>query len=306
MTLLRALLVASVAATTCARPRVSLCSRRAAICTGVLAVAPLSASADTSSATVTDRVRLEFVQQISAEEQRLFVVNVGLFGADAPNAAEAFKQLAAGTLNVPCKEMPDDPEVMQRSELARKAAYKTCEGAAATPVGYGYSQVWRILSGRRVDAGAVQGKFALRQAPKTPIQEAAGLLHDRAGLLSVRRGGGTFDFGLTASATPEYDDDFCVIGRVLDDESLQAVSLLAGLPVVKAAEAFGQGDGGTASREKACACATPLARNPRASVLRELHASQRTAVDMLLRVGTLLAQMVRPIRTAARTSRSKR
>ena len=71
--------------------------------------------------------------------------------------------------------------------------------------------------------------------------------------------GGTFDFALTAAATPEYDDDFAVIGRVLDEESLTSVRYLASVPVVKAADAFGQGEGSSASREKACAYGSPNA-----------------------------------------------
>ena len=69
---------------------------------------------------------------------------------------------------------------------------------------YAYSQVWSIQRGRRIDAGQVQGKFALREAPTTPASEASGLSHDAAGLLSVRRGGGLFDFGITTAPTPEY------------------------------------------------------------------------------------------------------
>jgi len=200
-----------------------------------------------------------FVQQVSAEEKKTLTVEIGLFGADAPEATRVFKQLVSGTLQVPCLDVPDDPEMIQRSELARRQAYKMCEGAAADPVSFSYSQVWRVLDGRRVDAGAVQGKFALRQAPITPSTEAMSLSHDQPGLLTVRRGGGTFDFGLTAATTPEYDDDFAVIGRAMNEDSRAAIDYLARVPVVKAAEAFGQGDGSTGSREKACSYGSPNA-----------------------------------------------
>jgi len=210
-----------------------------------------------AEAKITDCVRLEFVQQISAEDQKLLQVNIGLFGVDAPTAVGTFKELASSTLRVPCQDLPDDPEMIARQELSRRNAYKTCEGAVSEPVTYRYSQVWRVLDGRRVDGGAVQGKFALRKPPSTPTTEASSLSHDAAGLLSVRRGGGTFDFGLTAAPTPEYDDEFAVIGRVLDEDGLAAVRYLASVPVVKAADAFGQGQGGSASREKACAYGSP-------------------------------------------------
>ena len=66
-----------------------------------------------------------------------------------------------------------------------------------------------------------------------------------------RRGGGAFDFGLTTGASPAYDEDYAVIGRVLDAESMAALAELDALPVVKAAEVLGV-EASKASREKAC------------------------------------------------------
>ena len=189
----------------------------------------------TAEAIVTDRVRLEFVEQVSAQESRTLPMTIGLFGKEAPDAVAIFRAACAGQLASPCPtEVDTSTEVMERSKQSKKAALKACLGYEAEPVTYAYSQVWSIQRGRRVDAGAVQGKFAMRVAPVTPRTEAAALTHDAAGLLSVRRGGGIFDFGLTTGPTPEYDAEYAVIGRVVD--GMEALAELDALPVVVRAD----------------------------------------------------------------------
>ena len=216
---------------------------------GAFAVTP------TASAKVTDRVLLEFVQQVSAEESQTLPLTIGLFGSEAPDSVAAFKQLVAGSYSAPCTEDTDDGSAMEmeRSKSSRKAQYKQCRAGESEPVAYAGSTVWRIVQGSRIDAGAVRGKWALRRPPMTPAGESTTLSHDAAGLLSVRRGGGTFDFGLTTSADPKQDADFVVIGRVMDDKGLDVIKTLDAMPVVRAAAMMGQGDGASASRESACA-----------------------------------------------------
>ena len=114
-----------------------------------------------------------------------------------------------------------------------------------------------MQKGKRIGAGAVQGKFVMRVPPTTPPTESAGLSHDAAGLLSVRRGGGTFDFGITSAATPEDDADFAVIGRVV--EGMDSVAALDAVTIVKAADVL-NADGALdpkGSRGKVCEYANP-------------------------------------------------
>jgi len=114
-----------------------------------------------------------------------------------------------------------------------------------------------VQKGKRIGAGAVQGKFVMRVPPTTPPTESAGLSHDAAGLLSVRRGGGTFDFGITSAPTPEDDADFAVIGRVV--EGMDSVAALDAVTIVKAADVL-NADGGLdpkGSRGKVCEYANP-------------------------------------------------
>ena len=180
---------------------------------------------------------------------------IGLYGKAAPQAVAAFEKLCAGTLDAPCPSAVDlSNEAMERAKQSKKATYKACQGALSLPVSYAYSQVWSIQQGKRIDAGAVQGKFALRVAPTTPLDEAAGLSHDAAGLLSVKRGGGVFDFGITTAATPEYDATHAVIGRVL--EGMDSIKALDQVTTVKAADVF-QIEATQASRAKACQYDSP-------------------------------------------------
>jgi cyclophilin family peptidyl-prolyl cis-trans isomerase len=210
-----------------------------------------SAASAATVATITDRVRLEFVQQVGPETQLLFPVTLGLFGKDAPQSVAAFKALCGGDYLAPCEQPADQEDALtQKGKALRRSIFKACLGSEAEPVSYAFSQVWRVLRDRRVDCGQVQGKFSMRRAPSTPLDESACLLHDAPGLLSVRRGGGDFDFGLTPSAAPEFDKDYVVIGRVID--GTDAVQRLSEVAVVKAAEQLGQGDGATASRAKVC------------------------------------------------------
>ena len=212
----------------------------------------------TASALVTDKVRLEFVEQVSAEEKRILPLVIGLFGKEAPQAVGDFKQLCAGELRVPCPADVDlSQEVMERGKQSKKASLKGCLGSEALPVTYAYSQIWSVQKGKRIGAGAVQGKFVMRMAPTTPLTESATLSHDAAGLLSVRRGGGTFDFGITTGVTPEADSDFAVIGRVI--EGMDSVAAIDAVTVVKAADAFNV-DGALdpkGSRGKVCEYANP-------------------------------------------------
>ena len=66
--------------------------------------------------------------------------------------------------------------------------------------------------------------------------DANTLSHDRAGLLSMRRGGGSFEFGLTPAPNPALDATRLVIGEVSEDEGegeggLRLVAALNAVPV---------------------------------------------------------------------------
>jgi hypothetical protein len=107
------------------------------------------------------------------------------------------------------------------------------------------------LKNKRADFGQVQGKFALRVAPTSPSDESKGISHDRAGLLSVPRGGGVFDFSITLGPAIELDESNIVIGQIVSDdaEGASTLSFINQIPVVAY---VGQGQGNEASRSKSC------------------------------------------------------
>ena len=71
---------------------------------------------------------------------------------------------------------------------------------------------------RAIDAtGYVRSEMVDRARAYTN-DDANTLSHDRAGLLSMRRGGGSFEFGLTPAPNPALDATRLVIGEVSDDE----------------------------------------------------------------------------------------
>jgi len=193
---------------------------------------------------VTQRVELNVAVQLSGAESMRKRIVVGLYGKEAPQACQNFVALANSALEAPCRA--DEPEDEAKQRVARN-----CFEDESTLVTYTGSSVWRILKDERIDFGQVNGKFAERIAPTWPPAEASATLkHDRAGLLSVPRGGGAFDFGLTLAPQPALDtaSSYAVIGEVL--EGLDDLLYLNELPVVKY---VGQSAAATdVSRSKRC------------------------------------------------------
>ncbi len=148
---------------------------------------------------------------------------------------------------MPCQEFEPDPNMPARELLSKKKMDRQCQVSAAKPVTLEGSQVWRIVQDKRIDLGRLAGKFALRRAPATADGNA--LRHDAAGVVSVRRGGGSFDFTVAPAPNPALDGDNVVFGAVV--EGLDIVDRLNRTPVKQYAGGLG-GDGGGDSRQAAC------------------------------------------------------
>lgn len=65
-------------------------------------------------------------------------------------------------------------------------------------------------------------------APPTNA-DANEVRHDAAGLISVRRGGGSFAFTLTPRPNPDLDRDYIVIGQVISAQGMKLLERLNGL-----------------------------------------------------------------------------
>ena len=83
-------------------------------------------------------------------------------------------------------------------------------------------EVTRVLD----DTGYVRTTYS-DAAARFANSDSNGLRHDRAGLPSMPRGGGAFDFGLTLGADPSLDRDNLVVGQLLaGGDVLEALNAL--------------------------------------------------------------------------------
>jgi len=157
---------------------------------------------------------------------------IGLYGKEAPQSVTRLRQLVSRQgLPVPCR--PKAERALQKEQLEANKVYNSCMESISSGSSSGvtllYSTIWRIVPDRRIDVGAVAGKFVAREYPNWQETAVAKLRYDDApGNVSVRRGN-TSGFGFTiypgssennkkAAATlvdDDYDDDYIVVGRVL-------------------------------------------------------------------------------------------
>ena len=205
--------------------------------------APRSASAaeenglrSTADAEITDRIFVELKGLSSAGSgSTTSRIVIGLFGKDAPQPVSALKGLCSSD-GLPAKCKPRETRMLQKEQLEVNKVYNSCvENEDTTGVNYDYATVWRIDKGRRIDLGAVAGRFVARINP-TFEDAGSGLRHDAFGVVSVVRGD-TGGFGFTVytgdGGAREMDEDNVVVGRVLEGEGMDVVRNLNEAPVVQ-------------------------------------------------------------------------
>ena len=210
--------------------------------------------------TASENKRGSKIEDQAAAEGRIVI---GLYGKDAPETTSLFRELFAGTLAAECQEMSLEAAT-QRELLQKKQPFKQCKAAEDKPVNLEDSQVWRILADERIDFGRLKGKFLLREAPE--IQEANTLTHDRAGVVSAKKGGGAFEFAVTPGPNTKMDDKNVVFGQVL--EGFDLVAKLNMTPVKKFVGNVGEKEDATAtdgacyygSKNAFCGANKPLQR----------------------------------------------
>lgn len=110
------------------------------------------------------------------------------------------------------------------------------------------SSVWRVKRDERIDFGRLAGGKAkssstvisstgvartiVRDVPAVEKNDDDNALkHDRKGLVSCARGGGSFEFLITPSANPALDADMLVIGEVIS--GMDVIDDLNALPATK-------------------------------------------------------------------------
>lgn len=189
-----------------------------------LAVRPVSAAP--AAPLVTDVVTLEVA--VSGGERTSLALD--LYGDAAPASVQFLVELASGQLRAECGEASEGlaPARVKAGQRNLERACLDTQGRGVSLVG---SQVWRIVPNRRVDFGRVSSDFAFRVPPELPT-ESTGLGHTR-GAVSVRRGGGAFEFSIAPNDNPALDkEDLVVVGHV-SPASLDALDVIANLPSKK-------------------------------------------------------------------------
>lgn len=163
---------------------------------------------------ITSRARLSIAIGDSAPQS----LTVGLYGTSAPQSVALFESMCAGTLGAGLGYSGSYISRIERDKIilgGRLAGGST-----------------RIVN-REIDrTGYVRSEKASRAA-EFVNDDSNALLHDRAGLLSMKRGGGAFEFALTPCPNPALDHSRIVIGEVLSDDDgagLQLIAALNGLP----------------------------------------------------------------------------
>ncbi|CAM9247711.1 unnamed protein product [Choristocarpus tenellus] len=181
---------------------------------GTNRVAPVSAqeTAPAPQAEVTKKVALQLVS--GGESMGTLVI--GLYGKAAPQAVENFLSVV---------------ETNYRGGI-----------------NYDGSGITRVEKGKRIDLGKLPlgaDKYEVSEIDWTgrvrrkSMSAAEGmmnsdfnlLLHDQPGVVSMRRGGGTFEFTIAPAANPDLDNEDMVMGQVVS--GLDVMAALEGIPVTR-------------------------------------------------------------------------
>ena len=172
-----------------------------------------SSAAVVDAPEITRRVRLGIVVGDAPQQ----FLTIGLFGDAAPSSVAAFLGLSAGTLAVA-------PGVTYAGSAVTKIVREGSYIVAGRPAGGDATNVQRSID----STGYVRSEV-VSKAERFVSADNNALSHDRPGLVSMRRGGGDFEFVLTAGANPALDAERVVIGEVLEGRAL--LDELVALPV---------------------------------------------------------------------------
>lgn len=225
-----------------------------------------SPSSTTNEAEITDKIYITFKGIVndptSTDTKR---ITIGLFGKNAPKSTSIIKQLVSKSTGykTSCKPLPT--RLLEREQLEANKVYNNCmANEQEYGVTYENSSVWRVQKDKRIDAGAVVGKYLSRENAYFEEDTANNLLHDTPGIVSVRRGNeGGFGFTIqyynelnkdVIAAQEMLNQDNIIIGRVI--EGMDVVDELNNLPVVKSSSVnyMGLTGGPTVKNEATRAC----------------------------------------------------
>lgn len=171
---------------------------------------------------VSDRVTIALSVQGGEDTGEL---NIGLWRAAAPESVDTYLALARGTY---VSEAGESPAGYAGAGVVRVARDGLDFGGlkqqgGTTKLVAGVTKPVRVPCAPPTTVADVFGHV-------TATGSRNGVAHDRAGLLSVRRGGGSFEFTLTTHDAPDLDGDGLVIGALRDVASMEQLERLSKLP----------------------------------------------------------------------------
>ncbi|EOD36140.1 hypothetical protein EMIHUDRAFT_226708 [Emiliania huxleyi CCMP1516] len=151
-------------------------------------------------------------------------LSLGLYGTAAPESVALFEGLCRGISDAgrPPKTLTYAGSSISRIERDRIIVGGSLSGGNGRKVD------------REIDATGYVRTETLSRADAFANDDSNALPHDRAGLLSMRRGGRAFEFGLTPCANRALDATRIVVGEVLGEADggagLRLLSTLNDLP----------------------------------------------------------------------------
>ena len=178
-------------------------------------VGPVEAAEEASlSASSAPRVTAVVTLDLSIARAAPSPLRIELFGDAAPESVAYFSRLASGTLRAECADEEDDGSTIARTATSRRMGARACLDMQGVDVGFANSQLWRLVPDKRVDFGRVDSSFVAR-VPPTFAAETNDLRPSAKGAVSVKRGGGAFEFTVAPKENPALDkEDLVVVGRV--------------------------------------------------------------------------------------------
>ena len=168
-------------------------------------------AAEAARPAITSRARLD----IKIGDARPRPLTVGLYGEAAPSSVSLFESLVAGNLDG--GGLTYSGSSVSRIERDRLIIAGSLAGGSTRAVE------------REIDRTGFVRSETVSRAEKFTNRDSNTLSHDRAGLLSMRRGGGAFEFALTPAANSALDATRLVIGETLGDDDGENLRLIAEL-----------------------------------------------------------------------------
>ena len=183
-------------------------SRRDALSAALLTVLPQRAVGEEAGLVerrITERVKLSIA--VGTDEPQSLVI--GLYGEAAPSSTKLFSDLCSA-------RVPDAPGMSYVGSVASRVERDKAIVMGRPPAGEA-----QYLE-RTIDSTGYVRTSLINRADSFTNADLNQFSHDRAGVVSMRRGGGDFEFLIAPAANPTLDAERIIIGEVVEGLGLVA------------------------------------------------------------------------------------